>query len=136
MRVAVALAAIADLLLLWLALKMHWLSGGAFSPGVSLVALVYGPAVAWHVALPLVVYARVFPYSRLAATLAYIAIVLVVSLASMLVVRRLLLSGSFVFARGYSVAWDCAWGMAQYALALLVYIGLSKKQLAASRNVL
>jgi hypothetical protein len=122
-----------DLVALLFAVRMHWLGGTAFCLPFHFLALVYGPAVAWYVAFPLAIYHLIAGNSKLWALLAYTGMVLLFSAVSLVVLARLLLDGTFVFARGYSMAWDATWGVAQYALALLVFRETLRRRLARQR---
>ena len=131
---AVGATVLADLVLLTLAVTAGWLGGTAFRLPVPLLALVYGPAIAWYVALPLATYAFIEDVSTRWAAGAYVAMVLVFSGVSLVVLRRLLMDGTFVFARGYSLALDAAWGLAQYAFGLAIYRGMLSKFTVARRR--
>ncbi len=128
--VAVAITVSLDLGLLAVGVKWRWLSGVAFNAPLANMGIVYGPAVAWYVATPLMIYAWLAVSSKRWALMLYAVAVLVFFAVSLGVVRRLLLNRIFVFAGGYSVVWDSIWGVAQYALALLLYRQLSEKPLA------
>jgi hypothetical protein len=87
--------------------------------------LVYGPAVLGFVALPLAIFRWLRKKSPTTAMLTYWAIVALFSIGSGFAEKSFLATGTYVFGRGYSVAWDVAWGAAQYAFALGLYLGLT-----------
>ena len=118
---ATAIALGTDVVVLAIAIRTQWLGGTAFQAPIYESILVYTPSIAFFIAVPLLVHRFLARVSERAATLTFVALVFSILGISAAVLSRLLGDGTFVFSRGYTVAWDTAWALGQYGLAFGLY---------------
>jgi|GEM_PF-3295311 len=116
--VAATLVTLVNLFVLTWVTRVGWLGGSAFPQPLGSRLLYYGLLNQAFVIGPLVLYQRLIPRSRRLALGSYLAFGLLFCLGSVPVLQVFLERGLFVFAGPYSIAWDVAWGAAQYVLAL------------------
>ena len=112
---------VADMALLALAVQKRWLGGTAFAAPYPELLLVYGTTVTFFLALPLAIHRELCRHSKRVAMLTYLLWVVAEAVVSTLTVGQLLSAGTFVFAGGYSTAWDTIWSVAQYVFAFCIY---------------
>jgi hypothetical protein len=124
---AVLSVTVANAALLGLAVRVGWLAGTAFRPPLWQQALAYGPGLLCFLAVPLAIHRWIAMRSRWGAALVYFAIVAAVSAASVPVERGFLARGEYVFGGSYNMAWDIAWGAAQFLIGLALYLMLEAR---------
>jgi hypothetical protein len=129
--VAATAITIANLLVLTWVTRQGWLAGTAFHKPLGARLLVYGALNQALVIAPLACYQWLANRSKRASLAVYLGSILVFSLGSIPILNQFLARGIFVFNGPYSVAWDVAWGAAQYLAALglcEIFSGITRSQ--------
>lgn len=121
---AVLVTTVLDTVLVVIAEQLHWLGGTVVRPNTLLEVMIYGAAFVAFAGVPLGIYRWISGFSKIAALAVYIGIVIALSAASVPVLKDWLQRGIYVFDHGYSIAWDVAWGAAQWLVALGLYEAL------------